>query len=266
MSKPDVTEPTPIQGREDNSAEESKEDSDVNVTIFDTNPPIATAVVGADILQAGTTYISRLEAIRGITLLQEERTKRVCRNKGLMGLFALCFTRKLRVTLGKNLRLQENGIPAIGLCELNAYFGLDIATSLCPLNHLRDYWSTNEFYGHPLFMLTMRRDLFLCIRSALTLHPMDTVPEEVKLCDPLWHRRSILNNILERFLSLRATWSIRTKARYAARTFIPLKSDKYAVRFYALVDWKTLYIHGLFDNGSGNTTVGAFGTLDCNFP
>ncbi|OWZ13351.1 hypothetical protein PHMEG_00013339 [Phytophthora megakarya] len=86
----------------------------------------------------------------------------------------------------------------------------------------------------------MRRDLLLGIRSALTLHPMDTVPEEVKLRDPLWHCRSILNNILKKFF-----------------LFAP---DKYAVIFYALVVWKTLYVHGLFDNGSGNTR--AEGHLD----
>ncbi|KUF92473.1 Ankyrin repeat domain-containing protein 13A [Phytophthora nicotianae] len=36
---------------------------------------------------------------------------------------------------------------------------------------------------------------------------------------------------------------------------MPLKPDKFAIRFYAVVGWRSLYIHALWDNGSGNTTA-----------
>ncbi|KAF4132759.1 Transposase IS4 [Phytophthora infestans] len=255
------------QGNENDSEEESKGD-DAECVGRDDGAVGGTMIgprVDPDILRVGQRYIDGLEAEGGITLLQEEKAMRAFREKGILGLFALFFTRKLRSTLLQwiNPRLRENGTPDITLRELNAYIGLEIATSLCPLNRLRDYWSTNELYGHPLFQSTMQRDLFLGIRAAITLHPTDTVPEEVKQRDPLWHCRSILNNILKKCALLAVPngvsaldeSSIRTKARSAARTFIPSKPDKYAVRFYALVDWKTLYVHGLFDNGSGNTTV-----------
>ncbi|POM69278.1 Hypothetical protein PHPALM_14452 [Phytophthora palmivora] len=73
----------------------------------------------------------------------------------------------------------------------------------------------------------------------------------------------VLNNMLKKCASLAVSngvsaldeSSIRTKARSAIRTYIPSKPDKYTVRFYALVDGKTLYVHDLFGNGSGNSTV-----------
>ncbi|POM59005.1 Hypothetical protein PHPALM_36271 [Phytophthora palmivora] len=213
----------------------------------------------------GRIYVETLARNGGITLLQESKEKRAYRTKGILGLFALFFSRRVRDTLLQWLtpRLIQSGVPIVSLRELNAYIGLEIATSLCPLNRLRDYSSTNDLYGHHIFRSTMQRDLLLGIRAALTLHPIDTVSEEVKTRDPLWHCRSILNNILKKCASLAVPngvsaldeSSIRTKARSAARTYIPSKPDKYAVRFYALVDWKTLYVRGLFDNGSGNRTV-----------
>lgn len=33
-----------------------------------------------------------------------------------------------------------------------------------------------------------------------------------------------------------------------------LKIDKYAIRFYCIVDWKTTYLHRMFDNGCGNNS------------
>ncbi|EGZ25112.1 hypothetical protein PHYSODRAFT_434171, partial [Phytophthora sojae] len=47
---------------------------------------------------------------------------------------------------------------------------------------------------------------------------------------------------------------VRTKARSRARTYMPSKPDKYGLRFYAVVGWDALYVHSLWDNGSGNAT------------
>ncbi|KAF4132614.1 hypothetical protein GN958_ATG18191 [Phytophthora infestans] len=142
-----------------------------------------------------------------------------------------------------DIKAGEKGLPKIALCELNAYIELKIAISSCPLNGLWDYWSTNALYNHPPVQATIQKDRFFGVRVVLTLHSIDTIPEEVKIWDPLWDCRSILNNIFKE-----------------SRTLIASKPDKYAVRFYALVDWKPLYVHGLFDNCSGDNT--AAGLLD----
>ena len=47
----------------------------------------------------------------------------------------------------------------------------------------------------------------------------------------------------------------RTKARTKARSYIPTKPDKYAVRMYAVVGTKNAYCSSIVNNGSGNTTV-----------
>ncbi|KAF4131899.1 Transposase IS4 [Phytophthora infestans] len=95
----------------------------------------------------------------------------------------------------------------------------------------------------------MQRDLFLGIRAAITLHPTDMVPAEVKQRDPLWHCRSILNNILKKCTSLTVSdgvsalddSSIRAKSRSAARTFIPSKPEKYAQKHHCRGPFGTLY-------------------------
>eukprot|EP00644_Phytophthora_capsici_P008482 jgi/Phyca11/111327/e_gw1.20.475.1 len=46
---------------------------------------------------------------------------------------------------------------------------------------------------------------------------------------------------------------VQTKARTLAKSFMPLKPDKFAIRFYAVVGWASLYVHSIWDNGSGNT-------------
>ena len=46
--------------------------------------------------------------------------------------------------------------------------------------------------------------------------------------------------------------SVKTKARTRARSYMPKKPDKFAIRFYCIVEWKTLYVHSLWDSGSGN--------------
>lgn len=43
--------------------------------------------------------------------------------------------------------------------------------------------------------------------------------------------------------------SVATKARTRAKLYIPSTSDKYAVRFYALLQCRTLYIHSIWNNG-----------------
>ncbi|KAG6973912.1 hypothetical protein JG687_00000613, partial [Phytophthora cactorum] len=48
--------------------------------------------------------------------------------------------------------------------------------------------------------------------------------------------------------------SVRTKARTAAKSFIPTKLDKFAIRFYVVVGWVSFYVHSVWDNGSGNYT------------
>ncbi|EGZ07378.1 hypothetical protein PHYSODRAFT_529221, partial [Phytophthora sojae] len=79
--------------------------------------------------------------------------------------------------------------------------------------------------------------------------------------DPLRHSRLLLQHFQRKFASIAVPFGIssideigvRTKARTLARPFMPLKPDKFAIRFYAVVGWESLYVHSFWDNGSGNT-------------
>ena len=50
-----------------------------------------------------------------------------------------------------------------------AYIGLELATSLIPLNQLRQYWSTSMFSGNTDFKRVMSRNRFMAIRGHLVL-------------------------------------------------------------------------------------------------
>lgn len=46
---------------------------------------------------------------------------------------------------------------------------------------------------------------------------------------------------------------VQTKARTMAKSYMPLKPDKFAIRFYAVVGWRAMYVHSMWHEGSGNT-------------
>jgi hypothetical protein len=79
--------------------------------------------------------------------------------------------------------------------------------------------------------------------------------------DPLRHSRPLLEHFQRKFASFAVPFGVssvdeigvRTKARTRAKSFMPLKPDKFAIRFYAVVGWRSLYVHSMWDNGSGNT-------------
>ncbi len=108
----------------------------------------------------------------------------------------------------------------------------------------------------------MSRNRFEEIRASIrfTFQHGDDVFE--KEHDPIWHSRVLLGDFLRHCsqvaVPLHATAldenSCRTKARTKAKSYLPTKPDKYAVRIYCVVEWRTLYLHSFFDNGSGNST------------
>ncbi|GMF33858.1 unnamed protein product [Phytophthora lilii] len=193
----------------------------------------------------------------------EARIKQAFDKDGSYGLFALFVTGVLRQSIRgwTSTRLEAGGKKPLTESELNAYLGLEIAMSICPLNDIADYWSGERFLGQPGFIETMACDRFQQIRSALQFHaPMPVTFATVR--DPLYCCRGLLHHFQKRFAETAVPLgtssldeiSVRTKARSRARTYMPSKPDKYGLRFYAVVRWGSLYVHSLWDNGSGNVT------------
>lgn len=107
----------------------------------------------------------------------------------------------------------------------------------------------------------MSRDRFTSIRSAVKFHTESKYNHSQKAHDPLWHSRVLTTEFQKKcqqlavplFVSALDENSCRTKARTRVRSYLPSKPDKYAIRFYCIVEWRTLYLHTFFDNGSGNS-------------
>lgn len=113
----------------------------------------------------------------------------------------------------------------------------------------------------PEFPNDMSRNRFQNIRASLILDYDSDVDESTKLRDPLWTIRAMLIRLQKRahelsVLNHASTLDekfVRKKVRTTANCYITNKPDKFSVRFYCTVDWKTLYLHSIFDNGAGNT-------------
>ncbi|OWZ01248.1 hypothetical protein PHMEG_00027404 [Phytophthora megakarya] len=126
-------------------------------------------------------------------------------------------------------------------------------------NEIADYWSGTPFLGQQIFPETMARNRVQAYRNYLRILPsLEPSPQE-KSNDPLWHSPDLLNHLQKKSKELVVQTgvssldesSVRTRAHTKASSYIPLKPDKYAIRFYAIVGWASLYIHSLWDNGSG---------------
>ncbi|POM66675.1 LOW QUALITY PROTEIN: Hypothetical protein PHPALM_17430 [Phytophthora palmivora] len=152
--------------------------------------------------------------------------------------------------------MVASGQRSLTESEFNAYCGLEIAMSICPLSEIFEYWSDSRFLGQSAFTETMPRTRFQDIRAALQFHaPNDSTIDKVR--DPLWHSRVLLTHFQERFADPYWLYSIdkmtvRIKARSRERTYMSSKPDKYGVRFYSVVGWDSLYVHAIWDNGSGH--------------
>ncbi|GMF54271.1 unnamed protein product [Phytophthora fragariaefolia] len=94
--------------------------------------------------------------------------------------------------------LVAGGHTKITESEFNAYLGLEIAMSICPMNEIAEIWSDKSFLGQVAFIETMTRNKFQQIRGALTLHPPEE-PSFDKERDPLWRWRAMMEHFQERF-------------------------------------------------------------------
>ncbi|OWZ00028.1 hypothetical protein PHMEG_00028870 [Phytophthora megakarya] len=139
-------------------------------------------------------------------------------------------------------------------------------------NEIADYWSGTPYLGQREFHETMAQNRFKAIRSHFRiLYLWSRVPKK-KSNDHLWHSRDVLNHLQKKFqgryvlnhlqkkfqglavptsVSSLDESSVRTRAHTKASSYMPLKPDKYAIRFYAIVGWDSLYIHSLCDTGLG---------------
>ena len=109
----------------------------------------------------------------------------------------------------------------------------------------------------------MPRDQFTNIRANITLCNPGLYEHDEASNDPLWHSRKYLEHFQRNSCKVAVPLGssaldeagFGTKARSKAISYCPLKPDKYAVRFCAVVGHANAYLSCFFDNCSGNTTA-----------
>lgn len=175
-----------------------------------------------------------------------------------LALFNLFMTRTFldAVWSWTNESLEKKGRKKCTKAEFKAYVGLEMGMSLLRFNDIKKYWATGSFLGSETFRTTMSRDRFISIRSCICFRSPTSYDADEANDDPLWTCRSLLDNFIKRGASVAVPLGVSaldectcaTKARSRAKTYLPIKPDKYGIRFYAVVSHRYCYISSFFDN------------------
>ena len=210
-------------------------------------------------------FLLQIQQSSGLKVLHKARCARLLQSKGYSGLVSLFVGDKFIDQIWKftNVRLRQKGYNKTTRKLFRAYVGLEMAMSIVQFNDIKSYWKTGVFLGHDDFKSTMSRARFQQIRGALcTYHPVTDYRKNKKSKDPLWHSRALLEHFQKNCVGVAVPLGVaaldeagfRTKARTLAKSYMPSKPDKYAVRFYAVVGNTGPYLSALQDNRKGNST------------
>ena len=211
-------------------------------------------------------YIDEQIASSDLVLINPTSCAQAYNDDGPLGLFFLFVPPRfldkfmLKATQEELVSKESNSTKKIVLTK-NLFccaVGLDIAMSLCNSTSIKELWSSKTFLGSSAFSSTMSRDMFSSIRGSLKIYSDST---SRKNDDPLWMSRSLMGHVFRNFASIAYIVgpvaldeaSCPTKARTKASSYLPSKPDKFAIRFYSLVGWKSVYTFSIWDNGTGNT-------------
>lgn len=207
-------------------------------------------------------YVQKLSDNCYLSLLQPNRAKNAFQKEMEKGVFQLFLSKSLwEAMLGwTNIALKKKGKTEISLEKLMAYVGLELGMSLVQMGAIHQYWGKSHFSGHPDFREIMSRNDFQAIRAAIQFHPPSLYDPTQVNGDPLWHCRCFLEHFQHNCSTVAVPLgssaldeaSCRTSARTRAKTYMPNKPMKYAMRFYAVVGSREVYCHSFWDNGSGN--------------
>lgn len=210
-------------------------------------------------------YIKRYASASGLRLLRPTAIKQAYEKGREVGLVRLFLTNIMveNMAAWTSQRMSDRSdrdAKAVSVTELNAAIGLEIGMSIVQYNAIREYWEDGVFSGHQTFKDAMSRNRFQAIRANLSLRDPKSYDHTQAHEDPLFGCRVLLNFIGKRFAQYAAPAAVsaldecgfRSSARSRAISYLPSKPDKYAVRFYAVVCWGSLYCHSIVFNESGS--------------
>jgi hypothetical protein len=210
-------------------------------------------------------YVQSLLDESGIHILQRPRVENAYARDGDMGLFHMFISIDFLRSIRQWSVEHSSSAFSLTIEELRGYVGLELAMSLVQMNSISDYWARSKmFSGHPDFSCVMGRTRFQNIRASLQFRCHASVTHLEKVQDPLWFSRVLLEHLqrncayvaVPKSCSALDENSAAYKGRSKARSYMPSKPDKYAIRFYAVVgSGKGLYLHSIHDNGRGNSSA-----------
>ncbi|RLN49201.1 hypothetical protein BBJ28_00014775, partial [Nothophytophthora sp. Chile5] len=203
---------------------------------------------------AAKTYLTTLTTQSGLCLLQQAEIKRAFEDKGERGLFSLFVDDTIKSAWRRwtNQELQARGDEPITVSELDAYLGLELAMSLCPLSGLAEFWCGQRFMGQCGFAETMAQSRFQLIRGTLKTHPLEWALSATSHPDSLGHSRGLLEHFQRKFASIAVPFGVSTLDETTVHTKARMGKGG-STRFYAVVGWESQYVHSIWDDGSGST-------------
>jgi len=198
-------------------------------------------------------YINLLNKNSNLHVLKEVSVINAA-SKGPLYLFLMCFRKsfisKMMLT-ATNRNLSLEGLKRCTISELKAYIGIEVLVSALGVCRIKNMWNNCIFKGNLGIKCTLPRDRYFEILTHLGLHNYDTDSVVCKDDDPLWSVRTLLGNFLSHAANIAVPVgpmtldeaTLPTKARTHAVSYIPMKPNKYGIRFYMIVGSKYQYIY-----------------------
>lgn len=193
----------------------------------------------------------------GLHINNRDRVEELFKKEGIHGLFKLFYTDEMNESIRNHYNESLNDKKKeVTEEEFDAYIGLEVAMSFIKLTQIKDYWRKQMFAGQSDFPAVMSRDLFLRMKSGLSLKVDKKKsiknPESI---DQLQHYRPYFNNLLETFSNIAVPYGVsiyherhlKGKARKDKKNYISPSDIKAGVYFDAITGWNTMYLYSLND-------------------
>src|SRR5688572_7172239 len=95
-------------------------------------------------------------------IMEPKQAELAWKNLKEVGLFHLFFKEQYLqvITYWTNIQLTKETNTKISVMKMHAFFGLQLAMSVCKFCRINNYWSKQMFLGHADFKSVMSRDDF----------------------------------------------------------------------------------------------------------
>ena len=124
------------------------------------------------LLPTGNEYTKTIESYTDLHVVQEKKILEAYHNRGPLELFYIFLPKQFLQKGQKHeqIILEKKGILEASITDILGMIGLELGISLCKLNTIKDYLSTEPFGSSTTFRKTMSNDRFLKLRVNLSFY------------------------------------------------------------------------------------------------